>query len=268
MTDRYERLFRRLAGIGRPAFIPFLVLGDPDPALSAQLVDVVIEAGADALELGIPFSDPVADGPVIQAAATRALRAGTTPARCWEMIAAIRSRAADLPIGLLVYANLIVRPGLDAFYRAAAGAGVDSVLVADVPAVESEPFRTAANRHGIASVQIAPPDASPERLAGVAAASQGYTYVTSRRGVTGGGGLGEGLATTIERLRALAAPPPVVGFGISEPEHLVAVSRAGATGAIAGSALVARIEAARKAGTDPVGAARDYVRMMRASADV
>lgn len=268
MSDRYERLFTCLGSTGRTALIPFLVLGDPDPLECARLLEAVVAAGADALELGIPFSDPVADGPVIQAAATRALRAGTTPAVCWDLIAAVRRRSPDLPIGLLVYANLVVRPGLDQFYRQAADVGVDSVLVADLPVSESGPFRDAALRHGVAPVQIAPPGASAGALTRIAAASRGYTYVTSRRGVTGHGDPGAELAVTIHQLRSLGAPPSVVGFGIARPAHVTAVRAAGGAGAIVGSALVAAIDSARAAGADPAAAATTLVRTLKEAAAI
>jgi len=249
MTDRYATLFARLGAADEGAFIPFLVLGDPTIERSVAALRGLIGAGADAVEVGLPFSDPVADGPVVQAAQVRALAAGATPARCWEAIAGIRAAHPALPIGLLVYANLVVRPGLERFYGAAAGAGVDSVLVADVPLDEAAPFERAASAHGVAPVLIAPPNASQDRLAGIAARSRGYTYLTARRGVTGDDrDEAERLADRVARLRALGAPPAIVGFGIGRPDQVRSALAAGAAGVIAGSALVRRLAEERPGG--------------------
>lgn len=240
---RYAAMFRRLAERQEGAFIPFVMLGDPDPARSLEAIRSLVSAGADGLELGLPFSDPVADGPVIQAAATRALEAGVRRVHCWEIVAAVRDEFPTLPIGLLVYANLVFHRGdPDRFYAEAAGAGVDSVLVADLPLIESEQSVFSARSHGIAPVFIAPPNLSSERLTLIAAEGEGYTYVTSRDGVTGEddrvpGGQGRLIAS----LKALGAAPPVMGFGISTPVQLRAAISAGALGAISGSAIVRRI---------------------------
>jgi tryptophan synthase alpha chain len=249
MSDRYEALFRRLAGVREGAFIPFTVLGDPSPAASAGVLEALVAGGADALELGLPFSDPVADGPVIQAAGVRALAAGTRAADCWRLVAGVRAAHPALPIGLLVYANLVARPGPARFYAAAAEAGVDSVLIADLPLGEAAPFEAAALRAGIAPVFIAPPNAGPERLAAVAARTRGYTYVTTRAGVTGDARRDDdGLRDRLATLRRLGAPPPVLGFGIATPDQVRSALAAGAAGAIAGSAIVRRLA---EAGDDP-----------------
>lgn len=243
--SRYERLFAAAAAAHRGVFVPFVMLGDPDLALSRRILRALVEGGADALELGLPFSNPVADGPVIQAAGVRALGAGVRTRDCWELLRELRAFAPEVPVGLLVYANLVVNHGPDAFYAAAAVAGVDSVLVADVPTLEAEPFVASATRHGIAPVLIAPPNASDERLAVIARLGRGYTYVVTRAGVTGADeamrGGPESRVRLLARLRALGAPPPLLGFGISRPEHVAQAIAAGAAGAISGSAVVAHI---------------------------
>lgn len=255
---RYTAMFERLAAQGEGAFIPFTMLGDPDPALSLAAIRALAAAGADALELGLPFSDPVADGPVIQAAAARALRAGVRQADCWNLVARVRSEFPELPIGLLVYANLVCHRDPARFYEAAAGAGVDSVLVADLPVSESAEVAAAARAHGIAPVFIAPPNADPARLAAIAAAGEGYTYVTSREGVTGADErLHRDQSQLIAGLKKLGAPPPVLGFGISTPEHVRAALAMGAAGAISGSAVVSRLAK----GEDVSG----FVRTMKAA---
>jgi tryptophan synthase alpha chain len=239
-------MFEALAARGEGAFIPFVMLGDPSAADTPAVLDALVAGGADALELGIPFSDPVADGPTIQAAATRALAAGVTPERCWSLLAGFRQRHPTVPVGLLVYANLVVgggSEGMPGFYRRAADAGVDSVLVADVPALEALPFAQAARAAGVAPVLLAPPDAARERLTRIARLGAGYTYVLTRAGITGAR---EDLSFHQHRqqrllatLRELGAPPPVFGFGISRPEHVRQALGTGAAGAISGSALVA-----------------------------
>ena len=236
---RYESMFARVDG----AFVPFLMLGDPEPATSVELVRALVRGGADALELGIPFSDPVADGPVIQAAATRALASGTRASDAWDIIATIRAEHPELPVGLLVYANLVLHDSADVFYRRAACAGVDSVLVADLPLREAAPVDAIAEHHGIAPVHIAPPNADRNRLAAIARASKGYVYVTSRSGVTGVDEcLHEGSRQIMADLRDAGAPPALLGFGISRPAHVRQAIELGAAGAVSGSAVVRRVE--------------------------
>ncbi|HEU5218923.1 MAG TPA: tryptophan synthase subunit alpha, partial [Gemmatimonadales bacterium] len=236
---RYAAMFARLGAAGEGGFIPFAMLGDPDPPRSQALVRALAAAGADALELGLPFSDPVADGPVIQAAASRALAAGVRRADCWNIVRTVRNEFPELPIGLLVYANLVCHRDAGEFYREAAAAGVDSVLVADLPVFESGPVAAAARAAGIAPVFIAPPNAVHARLASIAAAGEAYTYVTSREGVTGTDDrLRLGRSGLIARLKELHAPPPVLGFGIATPEHVRAALAMGAAAAISGSAVV------------------------------
>lgn len=243
MKSRYQALFEQKQRAQEGLFIPFVTLGDPDEALSLRIIDTLIAAGADALELGIPFSDPLADGPVIQNATLRALQAGMTTARCFAMLQQIRQRHPAIPIGLLMYANLVVNRGVDEFYARCAEAGVDSVLIADVPLEESTPFRLAAQRHHIAPVFICPPDADDALIEALARHGGGYTYLLSRAGVTGTEQQARRpLTALIEKLRASNAPPPIQGFGISRPEQVRAALDAGAAGAIAGSAIVRLIE--------------------------
>jgi len=264
-TDRFTQTFARLTERGESAFVPFVVLGDPTPRASLEILMELVAAGADGLELGIPFSDPIADGPTIQAADVRSLAAGTTAADCWALIAQVREAHPTLPIGLLCYANLLVGPGLEVFYAAAQNAGVDAVLVADVPVAEGEPFAAAALAASICPVFIAPPGASEERLAEIARAGRGYTYVVARSGVTGVDAAVAPDRALIDSLSALGAPPALVGFGISRPEHVRQVCRAGAAGAISGSAVVALVE--RYADDLPtlLPAIHSFVREMKAA---
>ncbi|MFJ5489876.1 tryptophan synthase subunit alpha [Pectobacterium carotovorum] len=241
--ERYQQLFNRLSEKKEGAFVPFVTLGDPSPEQSLKIIDTLIAAGADALELGVPFSDPLADGPTIQDANLRAFAADVTPDQCFEMLAAIRQKYPEIPIGLLMYANLVFSNGIDEFYQRCAQVGVDSVLVADVPVVESAPFRTAALRHGIAPIFICPPNADDELLREIASYGRGYTYLVSRAGVTGAEKRAQlPLNHLVAKLNAYHAAPPLQGFGISDPAQVRETLASGAAGAISGSAIVRIIE--------------------------
>ncbi|MEA3063945.1 MAG: tryptophan synthase alpha chain [Sphingomonadales bacterium] len=239
--SRYGATFERLGGRGEGAFGAFVMLGDPDLATGAVVLDALVEGGADMIEVGIPFSDPVADGPVIQAAAVRALAAGTRTADCFRLLAGFRRRHGEVPVGILTYANIVMARGLEPFYRSAAEAGVDSVLVADVPLLEAQPFLAAARLAGVAPVLIAAPNTPPATLRRIAAEGQGYTYCVARAGVTGADERVRFAGEVIAALREADAPPPVLGFGISRPEHVRLALQAGAAGVISGSAIVDRI---------------------------
>ncbi|MGZ2412781.1 tryptophan synthase alpha chain [Sphingomonas sp. F9_3S_D5_B_2] len=234
--SRYAAMFERLGRRGEAAFGAFLMLGDPDLERSAALLDVVVEGGADMIEVGIPFSDPVADGPVIQAAGQRALAAGVRVGDCFALIAAFRQRHPDVPVGILTYANLVMARG--GFARDAAEAGADSLLIADVPSIEAEPFALQMEQAGIEPVLIAAANTPDAALARIASVSKAYTYCVSRSGITGTHVGGAFDPTLTSRLRAVGAPPPVFGFGISKPEHVRVAIHAGAAGVICGSAIV------------------------------
>ena len=243
LETRYDQAFEKLAAKNEGAFIPFVTIGDPNPEQSFAIIKTLIDAGADALELGIPFSDPSADGVTIQMAALRALKAGTTTDVCLDILARVRAYAPDMPIGLLLYGNLVFARGIDKFYRDVASAGVDSVLIADLPIRECQPFKDAALAHGVAPIFIAPPNASDSTLEKVARLGAGYTYVLSRVGVTGTETEAEMTGhKLIDVLANYQAPPAVIGFGISKPEQVTAALATGAKGAISGSAVVKIIE--------------------------
>ncbi|WP_351079293.1 tryptophan synthase subunit alpha [Shewanella sp. CAL98-MNA-CIBAN-0140] len=244
MSNRYQATFAALKKQHRGAFVPFVTIGDPSPELSLKIIQTLVDNGADALELGFPFSDPLADGPVIQGANLRSLAAGTKQSDCFDIITKVRAQYPDLPIGLLLYANLVFANGIDAFYAKAQAAGVDSVLIADVPVEESEPFSQAAKAHAIAPIFIAPPNADSDTLKRVSEQGEGYTYLLSRAGVTGTESkAGEPIENILTQLVEFNAPPPLLGFGIAEPEQVRAAIKAGAAGAISGSAVVKIIAA-------------------------
>ena len=232
--SRYAAMFDRLDREG--AFGAFLMLGDPDLETSARLLDEVIDAGADMIEVGIPFSDPVADGPVIQAAAQRALAAGVRVGDCLDLMASLRARNSRLPIGILTYANIVAaRLG---FMRDAAEAGADSLLIADIPALEAEPYVREMRQSGIEPVLIAAANTPDETLQRIATLSKAYTYCVSRAGITGTHAGGRFDAALIDRVKKAGAAPPIFGFGISKPDHVRAALNAGAKGVICGSAIV------------------------------
>jgi tryptophan synthase alpha chain len=245
---RYQQAFSELAKKNEKAFIPFVTIGDPNAEQSFKVIKALIDAGADALELGIPFSDPSADGITIQMAALRALNSGINTDICIDILAKVREYAPNIPIGLLLYGNLVFARGIDNFYRDMAQVGVDSVLIADLPIRESLPFREAALKYGVAPIFIAPPNASEDTLREVSSYSRGYTYVLSRAGVTGVDTIEESSQTDspakglINKLKEYHAAPAVLGFGISSPQQVKDAFIAGADGAISGSAVVKIIE--------------------------
>ena len=241
--SRYAAMFKNLHEKKQGAFIPFVVLFDPDKETSKEVIHTLIDAGADALELGIAFSDPLADGPVIQKAGLRALKNGSTVKSALSLVKDIRESYKNIPLGLLTYANLVVKNSISAFYGACQEAGVDSVLVADVPLNEIKPFYEQAIAHHINPVLIAPPNLPASRSHEIARYSQGYTYVVTRTGVTGAN-ITINLAhkELLQALKESGAPPAIFGFGISTPEHVKKALNEGAFGVISGSKIVAIIE--------------------------
>lgn len=241
--SRYAKTFERLKKENAGAFVPFVTIGDPSIETSKQIIQTLIDAGADALELGIPFSDPLADGPTIQNATLRAFASGVTTEACFELLKEIRTANPDIPIGLLMYANLVFSNGIDNFYKKCQTIGIDSVLIADVPFEESKPFSDAALAHGIDPIFICPPNADEALIKEIANAGRGYTYFLSRAGVTGAETRANKPAThLIDALKSAGAPPALQGFGISEPNQVKEAIEAGAAGAISGSAIVKIIE--------------------------
>lgn len=259
--SRYAPMFERLRAQGEGAFGAFVTLGDPDPTTSARILDALVLAGADMIEVGIPFSDPVADGPVIQASAKRALAAGVRTAQCFELIAGFRERHPVVPLGILTYANLVVARGRRDFFRRAAEAGVDSLLVADLPALEAEPWAVEMREEGIDPVLIAAANTPDSTLQRIARLAGGYTYCVSRSGITGTHEKGRFDASLIERVKAHGAAPPIFGFGISTPDDVRAALEAGAEGVVCGSAIVSAIAGA----SSPAAAAVPLVQSLKAA---
>lgn len=243
--SRYSQMFKRVKERGEAAFGGFLMLGDPDLQTSATMLQALVDGGADMIEVGLPFSDPVADGPVIQAAARRALQSGVRTDDCFELVAGFRARNADVPVGILTYANLVLaRPG---FMRDMVSAGADSLLIADVPAIEARPFVNEMEQAGIEAVLIAAANTPDTTVRSITRLSKAYTYCVSRAGITGTHADASFDSSLLQRLDEAGAPPPVLGFGISRPEHVTAAIAAGAAGVICGSAIVQLAFATRSA---------------------
>lgn len=236
--ETYSEMFKRLDEKGEGAFIPFVVAGDPDFEASLQIVKEMVDCGADALEIGFPFSDPIADGPTIQAADVRALEAGMTVQKGFEFIRKIRE-FSEIPIGLLVYYNLVYKMGLDQFYREAKNSGVNGILAADLPPEEAADATKSAKKHGIHQIFMAAPTTSNQRLGNISNMAGGFIYVVAVMGVTGARSqLDDGTVGLIQRVRKHTSLPICVGFGISQPEHVEKVIKAGSNGAIVASALI------------------------------
>jgi tryptophan synthase alpha chain len=233
--------FEKRRAEGRPAFVAFLTAGDPSPDRTCEAAAELDRAGADVLELGVPFSDPLADGPVIQRASERALARGVTLPRVLALVGRIRERT-ELPLLLFSYYNPLLQHGLERLAREAKAAGVDGVLVTDLPPEEAGEWVGAARAVDLDTVFLASPTSPPERLRRVAEASRGFVYAISRTGVTGERqALSEDARPLVERLRALTAVPVALGFGLSTPEQ-VREAAAVADGVVVGSALVRFLE--------------------------
>lgn len=239
MHNRYEKCFSALKQKKQGAFVAFVMLGDPDLPTSYKIIQTLIENGADALELGIPFSDPIADGAVIQASAIRALKNNIKVNDCFQLLKKLRQQYPQIPVGLLLYSNLVIAKGIENFYQSANESGVDSILIADVPILEAQPFIAAAKKNQIAPIFIATPNASEETLKKIAEHSKGYTYLLSRAGVTGTEVKAEmPLKNIISTLKQYQAPPTLLGFGISSATQVAQAIKNDADGVISGSAVV------------------------------
>lgn len=239
---RYAAMFERCNSRGDGALGAFLMLGDPGIAECEAYLDALVAGGADMIELGIPFSDPIADGPVVQAAAVRALEAGVRTGDCLAMIGRFRGRHPDIPIGILTYANIVAARGIERFAGELARFGADSLLVADVPSLEAAPYAQSAKAAGVDLVMIAAPNTPKPAIERIASLSSGYTYCVARAGVTGADRrLQLDHRALFARLEEAGAAPPILGFGIASPDHVGEALAHGAAGVISGSAIVDRI---------------------------
>jgi len=229
---------------GNGTLIGYVTAGDPKPEMTPRIADALIRGGVDILELGLPFSDPVADGPTIQAASARALAAGTTPVRVLEIAREIRRRH-DLPIVVMTYFNPVFRMGLDKFCSSAKKCMVDGVIVPDLPVEEASDYKNAANKSGLDTIFLAAPSTANERLERIIACSSGFLYLVSHFGVTGAQtAIADSTIDLVKRVLPFTAGkiPLAVGFGISKPKHVKRIVDAGADGVIVGSAFINLIQ--------------------------
>jgi tryptophan synthase alpha chain len=238
---RIGKLFESLQRDGRKGLIAYLTAGDPSPARTPELVEALVRGGADLVELGVPFSDPIADGPVIQRAGERALKAGTTLRKVLEIAREIRRRS-EVPLLLFTYLNPVVRYGLDRLAKDAAECGIDGCLLTDASVEEAHEYVGAMHRHGLDTVFLAAPTSTERRLKLVAQYSTGFVYLVSRTGVTGEqDSLSGAVAPLVKAMRAVTDLPLAVGFGVSRPEHVAELSTQ-VDAIVVGSALVRVIE--------------------------
>jgi tryptophan synthase alpha chain len=260
-VSRLEQTFTRLRADKRPGLVTFTTAGDPDMPRSAEILKALDRAGADVLEVGVPFSDPIADGPVIQRATERAIAAGGSLRASLAMIARVRPHISA-PIVIFSYANPLLRLGLDVFARQAADAGVDGVLALDLPIEEAGGFRETLATAGIDTIFLLSPTTTEARIERAAELGSGFLYGISRLGVTGARAqVASGAEAMVRRVRAHTAMPIALGFGISRPEHVAEVC-VYADAAVVGSALVSVIAEA-SATTDLIGRVENYVQWLK-----
>ncbi len=263
-STRISRTFAALREKGELGLVAYVTAGDPTLHASEQIILAIAEAGADLIELGVPFSDPVADGPVIQRASERALRAGATLAGIMGLVQKLRAKT-QVPLILFSYLNPVLQTGIDRFADAASRHGADGVLVTDLPPEEADQYCAAVRGAGLDTVFLAAPTSTQERLVRIAAASSGFLYLISRTGVTGAKNeLPEDLPALVRRARAVTSLPLAVGFGISLPGH-VSVLGGLADAAVVGSALVSAIENSATPG-EAASAAAGLVRRLKSAA--
>lgn len=235
----YKQAFEEIKGT---ALIPFFVVGDPDYNTSLAVIKSAIDAGADVLELGIPFSDPIADGPTIQKADIRSLEAGMTVEKARQLISEVK-KYKDIPVGLLMYYNLIYHYGIEKFFADFAKAGVNSVLIADLAIDDADEIEPAAKATGMDTVFMVSPNTSDERIEMIAEKTTGFIYTVSVLGVTGSrDALSDAVRPLVKRLKSKTDVPVCVGFGVSKAEHAVELAEAGADGVIIGSRIVKIVE--------------------------
>lgn len=253
--------FTHLRAQGQCALIPFLTAGDPDLATTAAALETLDQAGADLIELGVPYSDPLADGPIIQAAATRALKRGTRLDQVLGMVKELRLQA---PLILFTYYNPVYHRGVEPFLRQAAAAGIQGLVIPDLPLEEADSVLPLSQDLGLELTLLVAPTTSPERMAAIARASQGFIYLVSTTGVTG---MRQELASRVQgmlhQLRQMTDKPIGVGFGISSPEQAKQVRDWGADAAIVGSAFVKRL--GEKPPAEGLPAIRDFCGQLKAA---
>ncbi|HEX2509488.1 MAG TPA: tryptophan synthase subunit alpha [Microvirga sp.] len=248
MSSRIEARFERCRAEGRAALVTYVMAGDPDPETSLKILEGLPKAGADIVEFGLPFTDPMADGPAIQAAGLRALKAGQNTGKTLDLVRRFRAGDGETPVILMGYFNPIYRYGVDRFLAEAKAAGVDGLIVVDLPAEEDEELCLPALRAGLAFIRLATPTTDDRRLPTVLANTSGFVYYVSITGITGAATPDFGkVATAVERIKRHTPLPVVVGFGVKNGAHAAAIAE-GADGVVVGSALVEALKGSLDAG--------------------
>lgn len=268
---RIDRLFARLRKAGETALIPFVTTGDPDLAATEALILEMAHQGADLIELGLPFSDPLADGPTIQAASQRALLHGVNAKDLFDLVRRVRERS-EVPLVVMGYYNPVLQYGLDAFARDAAAAGLDGTIIPDLPLEEAGPWMAAAKAHYLENILLAAPTTPSERVRRIGQATRGFLYYVSVTGITGARSeLPTELAEALRRVKGLTRKPVAVGFGISRPDQVAGLADV-ADGVIVGSAIVRLIETHTvrvgdelRPGSDLIPAVGAFVRELKAA---
>ncbi len=243
-----KEAFARAKAHGNGALIGYIMAGDPNPEFTPKIADALIKGGVDILELGLPFSDPIADGPAIQAAGVRALAAGTTPSKVLQLAKEIR-QSHDVPIVIMTYYNPVFRMGLEAFFSLAKECKIDGVIVPDLPVEEAGDYKKVSNKFGIDTIFLAAPSTSNERIASIIACSSGFLYLVSHFGVTGTKAeIEDSTIQLIKRVLPLTSGkiPLAVGFGVSKANHVKQIILAGADGVIVGTAFINIVQTHQK----------------------
>ncbi|MEM0950986.1 MAG: tryptophan synthase subunit alpha [Cyanobacteria bacterium P01_H01_bin.74] len=244
-NNRYQKMFQAHQENGKQVFMPFTVLGWPNKTQSLAIIETMIASGASALELGLAFSDPMADGPIIQQASKTVIDNGFKVDDALELLQAVREKTDTLPIGVLVYFNMVLARGIPEFFKAMKAAGVDGILIADLPAELLNEVALAAQEEEICLICIVSPLTSPERLAKICTYASGFLYVVSRLGITGVEDTPDAqLSQLIKTVRQNTALPMLVGFGISTPERAQEMKAFGADGVIVGSRIIQVMDSA------------------------
>jgi tryptophan synthase alpha chain len=254
MPSRIEDTFAELAGRGERALICYVVAGYPDIKSSQKVIDALVKGGADIIEIGIPFSDPIADGPTIQAASHSALVKGITPEKALQLAKAVRKKYPKLPLLAMTYYNILVHPGVEKFMSQAKASGIDGFILPDVPVEEAQEYSAAASKLGLATVFLASPNTPQSRLERIVNSSSGFLYLVSVYGITGARKSFEDYTLSAIRSVKQAAGgkvPLAVGFGISTPAHAKFMIGAGADAVIVGSAIIDRIAKSRGSKLQP-----------------
>ena len=263
MGNRIDSTLADVKAKGRTALVPFVTVGFPDVETSVALAKAIVEAGGDMLELGVPFSDPLADGPTIQMTSGKALALGVNVKTCLDMVRLLRADGVRAPLILMGYYNPFMKYGVERFVRDAASAGADGMIVPDLPPEESGPFRELCERHGMYLVPLLAPTSTDERIAQACKGAKGFIYCVSVTGVTGARAkLSAGVQDLVARIHRYTDLPVLVGFGVSRREHVDAIGQY-AQGAVVASALLDAVAKAPKERAAAV--AREFVTSLRTS---